>query len=223
MRRVPVPVVNGEPPTGRYTLGLFAVGRAQEAQRGEASAGGTGRDIVLVRNDLIPLLGREAAANGACSLPPEVRVDLPADRALVVVDRKQVAAYGAESRRRPGLTRSRERRADRFLRLQVPECDGPVYVRGGQNATVGGEIHRDDDPRTDRKGRPHPPPVIGLPELHCAVDLAGREQAAVRREGDRADLVLGWQPGDLLAAVDIEDLDPITAVRVVEPEGHRKL
>ena len=63
-------------------------------------------------------------------------------------------------------------------------------------------------PRRGGQRRPHPPPAVRRPEEDVTVELAAREQAAVRGEGDRADLV-GAQRGERLVAADVENLDAV--------------
>ena len=156
------------------------------------------RDVVLLGHDLLPLLGGEAAAGDDARLsPPGRRVDLPAERVPVVGEDEQPTAVRGKARREPGIgpTRHRER-ADRLLRLDVPQRDLAFSVRPGERTTVGGEGHREDLPAAWRQRRPDPRPAVGLPKQDLAVDLSTGEQATVRGERDGSDLVVGVQRGD---------------------------
>src|SRR4051812_41441080 len=103
-----------------------------------SSARGADGDVALVGHDLLPLLASEATTDdGAGVLAPGGRVELPAERAPVLVDREEPAPVGGETRRRIQLARragEREGRADRLLRADVPQYDRAVGVRGGQGA-----------------------------------------------------------------------------------------
>ena len=117
---------------------------------------------------------------------------------------------GVKPCRHPGVRQARKRRADRLLRADVPEPDRAVVVRGGQGAAVRGEGQPQSlCPAAQGQRLPHPTPAVGRPNESAAVDLAADEQAAVGGEGDRADLALGAQPGEPLAAAGVANVDAV--------------
>jgi hypothetical protein len=61
------------------------------------STRGADLDVVLLRDDLLPLLRCEAPSDCARVLPPGVRIDLPTDGAPVVVNGEQAAAVRSEA------------------------------------------------------------------------------------------------------------------------------